>query len=218
VASTQDDAGQRAAYWAAPVVRAVPLAGLALWITFTSNHSASFGLLAFGIFGIVGGLVLGLISWFRITPSRARPFFVAQAAVTVVAGVISLSFRGGGVPWLFFVLTLFAAISGLLELYSGVRTRKRYVASTDWITVGGLTVLAAIVFLVIPPGYSQTFHDPDGVTRVLDSAVVAVGILGAYAAIAAVFLLIAGFSAKWGTQSTAEDETAAASAEGETRA
>jgi uncharacterized membrane protein HdeD (DUF308 family) len=212
VASTQD-AEQRAAYWPFAVVRAIPLAGLALWITFTSNHSAGFGLLAFGVFGIVGGLIVGGAAWFRLRSSRARPFFLAQAAVSVVAGVLALVFRGGGVPWVFFLFTFFAAATGILELFSGLRTRRRYVASTDWLVVGGLTVLAAIVFLVIPPQFSQSFKDPDGVTRVLDSAVIAVGILGAYGAIAAVYLLIAGLSAKWGTQ-----PTVGASAEGETSA
>jgi hypothetical protein len=52
----------------------------------------------------------------------------------------------------------------------------------------------------VPPGFSQSFKDPDGVTRVLDSSVIVVGILGLYAGIAAVFLVIAGLSAKWGTQ------------------
>ena len=200
MASTQDNAQQRAAYWPVAVIRAIPLAGAALWITFTSNHSAAFGLLVFGIFGLVSGVTVGLLAWFRLDNSRVRPFFIAQGAVSLVAGLIALLFRQGGTPYLFFIITLFAAITGFLELYSGLRTRKRWVASTDWISVGGFTVVAALVFLVIPPGFSQSFKDPDGVTRVLDSAVVAVGVFGAYAAIVAVFLLIAGLSAKWGTQ------------------
>ena len=200
MASTQDNAEQRAAYWPVAVIRAIPLAGAALWITFTSNHSAAFGLLVFGLFGVVSGIVLGLLAWFRLAGSRVRPFFIAQGAVSLLAGIIALLFRQGGTPYLFFIVTLFAAITGFLELYSGLRTRRRWVASTDWIGVGAFTVVAAIVFLLIPPGFSQSFKDPDGVTRVLDSAVVAVGVFGAYAAIVAVFLLIAGLSAKWGTQ------------------
>ncbi|MES2169928.1 MAG: hypothetical protein V4479_04310, partial [Actinomycetota bacterium] len=69
-----------------------------------------------------------------------------------------------------------------------------------WMTVGGLTVILAIAFLLVPPGFSQAFKDPDGVTRVLDSSVIVVGILGLYAGICAVFLVIAGLSARWGTQ------------------
>jgi len=66
--------------------------------------------------------------------------------------------------------------------------------------VGGLTVLAALAFVLIPPDYRQTYAGPDHVKRVLDASVVAVGALGAWAAITSVFLVIAGLSAKWGTQ------------------
>ncbi len=200
MAPKDDGAAQRSDYWLFAVVRAVPLAAVALWITFTANHSASFGLLAFGLFGVVGGLVLGVLAYFRLRLSRVRPFFLAQAIVTIAAGGIALAFPTGGTPYLFFVLTLFAAITGLLELFSGLRSRGRFVAARDWMTVGGFTIIAALVFLLIPPGFSQSFKDPDGVVRVLDSAVVAVGVLGAYAAIVTVYLLIAGLSAKWDTQ------------------
>lgn len=195
-----DDAAQRAAYWPVPVARAVPAAAFALAITFSADHSARFGLVAFGCFGIVAGVVLGTVSWRRLAASRARSFFVAQAIVTAVIGILALLANTSGVRYLFLLVTVFAVITGALELYSGARSRRRYVVAGDWVAVGAFTVILAIVFLVIPPGYTHTYHDPDGVTRVLDSAVVAIGLLGAYSAIVAVYLLIAGFSAKWGTQ------------------
>ena len=198
--SAEDEAGQRAAYWLFAVVRAVPLAALAIVIAFTSNHAPSFGLLAFGVFGIVAGLALAALTWFRLGSSGVRPFFIAQAAVTLAFGVLALVFRSGGVAYVFVLFTAFAIITGFLELASGIRARGRFVASRDWMTIGGLTVIVAIAFLLVPPGFSQSFKDPDGVTRVLDSSVIVVGILGLYAGIAAVFLVIAGLSAKWGTQ------------------
>ncbi len=210
MAPTYDDTEQRAAYWPVAVGRAIPLAILAVLIAFTSNHSPAVGLLLFGVFAIVTGVATGLLTWFRLRATGARPFLLAQAVVIVLAGVIALVFMTGGLPFVFFVFTFFAVLSGVLELYAGLRTRKRHVASRDWMTLGGITVLAGVVFLVIPPDFSQSFKDPDGVTRVLDSSVIVVGILGLYAAIAAVFLLIAGFSAKWGTSSAV-----AAPAEGE---
>jgi hypothetical protein len=69
--------------------------------------------------------------------------------------------------------------------------------------VGALTVLAALAFLLIPLDYRQNYSGPDHVKRVLDASVVAVGALGAWAAITTVFLVIAGLSAKWGTQAVA---------------
>jgi uncharacterized membrane protein HdeD (DUF308 family) len=208
VAPNLDGASQRSAYWLFAVVRALPVAAVALWITFTANHSATFGLLAFGLFGVVGGVVLGVLAFFRLRLSRVRSFFLAQAIVTIVAGGIALAIPTGGTPYLFFVLTLFAAITGLLELFSGVRSRGRFVAARDWMAVGAFTIIAAIVFLLIPPGFTQSFKDPDGVVRVLDSAVIAVGVLGAYAAIVTVYLLIAGLSAKWDTQAAPAHQSA----------
>ncbi|MDQ1597277.1 MAG: hypothetical protein QOI70_701, partial [Microbacteriaceae bacterium] len=130
----------------------------------------------------------------------------------------ALSFNGGGVRLFFLLVTSFAAITGFLEIYSGIRTRRRFVGSVDWIAVGVFTAVAAVVFLLVPPAYTQTYKGPDGVVRVLDAAVVSVGLLGAYAAIVAVYLLIAGFSAKWGTQATPGIAAPPSSPESETTA
>lgn len=202
------DAAQRAAYWPMPIARAVPAAGLALVITFSADHSARFGLITFGIFGIIAGLVLGAVAWLRLAGSRVRPYFLTQAAVTLVAGISALLVSSGHsssseVRFLFLIVTIFLAVTGFLELYSGVRSRRRFVASGDWVGVGALTVIAALAFVLIPPDYRQNYSGPDHVKRVLDASVVAVGALGAWAAVTTVFLVIAGLSAKWGTQASA---------------
>jgi len=222
------DAVQRAAYWPMPIARAVPAAALALVITFSADHSARFGLLTFGLYGIIAGLVLGAVAWLRLADSRVRPYFLTQAAVTLVAGVGALLVSGGHsssseVRFLFLIVTIFLAVTGFLELYSGARSRRRFVASGDWIGVGVLTVIAALAFVLIPPDYRQNYSGPDHVKRVLDSSVVAVGALGAWAAVSTVFLVIAGLSAKWGTQARAassspESTSTAPQAESENRA
>jgi uncharacterized membrane protein HdeD (DUF308 family) len=199
---------QRAAYWPVPIVRAILAAALAIVITFSADHSARFGLIVFGVFGIVAGLIVAATALLRLGESGVRAFFIAQGAVTAVAGALSLLVNGGGVQYLFLILTVFAAITGFLELYSGLRSRRRFVASGDWVTAGAFTAVVAVVFVLIPPGFSQRFTGPDGVARVLDSSVVVVGVLGAYAAILAVYLLIAGLSAKWGTQSASAEQQA----------
>lgn len=198
---------QRAAYWPVPVVRAIPAAILAVLITFSADHSAAFGLLAFGGFAVLSGIAIATLAWLRLAGSGVRAYLVAQGSVSIVLGVIAITFQGG-VPLFFLVVSAWAALTGALELYSGFRTRRRHVASVDWLTVGGITAVAAIVFVLIPPEFAQEFTGPDGVARVLDSSVVAVGSLGAYAAIIAVYLVIAGLSAKWGTeksQASADD-------------
>jgi hypothetical protein len=181
VASTPDDSAQRAAYWPMPIARAIPAAACALVITFSADHSARFGLITFGSFGVVAGLVLAAMAWARLAGSSVRSFFLAQAGVTIAAGVAALALNGGGVRYLFLIVTIFAALTGFLELYSGLRTRRRFVASGDWLVVGTLTAITALAFVLIPPEYTQTYSGPDHIL--------------------AVYLVIAGLSAKWGTQS-----------------
>lgn len=198
---TPHDAEQRAAYWPVPIARAIPAAALALAVTFSADHSARFGLVVFGCFGVLAGIVLGVASWRRLRTSGVLPHFLAQAVVTTLAGILALIARDGGTSDLLLILTVFAAITGVLELYSGLRSRRRFVAAGDWIAVGAFTAVAAVALVLIPSGYAQPFTGPDHVARVLDASVVAVGLLGAYAAIVTVYLVIAGLSAKWGPQS-----------------
>jgi hypothetical protein len=205
LAAAGEDATQRAAYWPMPIARAVPTAALALVITFSADHSARFGLIVFGVFGIAAGIVLAVAAWLRLAGSRVRAYLLIQAVVTLAAGLAALLLASGHsssseVRFLFLVFTIFAAVTGFLELYSGVRSRRRFVASGDWVVMGAITVAAALVFMLIPPDYRQNYTGPDQVKRVLDASVVVVGVLGAWAAIATLFLVIAGLSAKWGTQ------------------
>jgi uncharacterized membrane protein HdeD (DUF308 family) len=80
-------------------------------------------------------------------------------------------------------VSVWAALTGFCELYCGIRTRTQSAAARDWLLVGGLTAVLAIVFLLIPA-----------------DAVLAVGLFGAYAVIVGVYLGIGAFSLKWGTQ------------------
>lgn len=194
-----DDPAQRATYWRLPLVRAVPAAVLALVITFSADHSAQFGLTSFGLFAIFSGAMTAGVAVRAIAGSGARPYVIAQGIVSAVIGGAALGVRDGGVATFFLVVTVWAALTGALELYSGLRSRRRHVASVDWLTVGAITAIAAVVFVLVPPDLSEQFIGEQGVSGTLDSAVIAVGLLGAYAAIIAVYLAVAGFSAKWGT-------------------
>lgn len=195
-----DEAVQRANYWPFAVARAVPLLAAGLIVTFSADHSASFGLTVFGGFALVNGVVVSVLARRRLISTGVQGLLISAGVISVVLGVVALVLRGDGVSALLLVLSGWAALTGALELYAGLRCRGRHVASGDFLTVGGLTALAAVVFVLIPPEYSQRFVGPDNVRRVLDAAVVAVGLLGAFAVILAVFLTVAGLSAKWGTQ------------------
>jgi uncharacterized membrane protein HdeD (DUF308 family) len=204
VSDSVADAHQRARYWPIPILRAVPAAVVALVITFSSNHAAGYGLLLFGAFAIVEGAVLGIGSATRLPDDgRSRRTALVQAVITVVAGVVAVAGNGFGLPAFIAVVVAFAVLTGALELTQGIRARGRSPFARDWTTIGGLTLLLAIAFLVTPPDYSQQHGGIEKVPGTLDASVVLVGLLGAYLAITAVFHVIAGLSHKWGTAAPA---------------
>jgi uncharacterized membrane protein HdeD (DUF308 family) len=186
-----------AAYWYVPLCRALPAAMLAIVITFSADHSPELGLLTFGIFAVLTGLAVGALSLRTIERGVERSTFLAHGVLTLVAGAVALLVPEAGLGVFLVLVTSWAALTGFLELYAGFRARGRHGASRDWIFVGALTVLLAIVVLLVPPGFREQFTGPDGVDRVLSASVIVVGILGAYGAITAVYLIIGGLSLKW---------------------
>jgi uncharacterized membrane protein YhaH (DUF805 family) len=190
----------RSRYWLVPLLRAGVAAVAAAVITFSQDHSAALGLTVFGAFAIVTALAI-LAGSGALTGDRvARLTFVAQAAITLAAGVTALALAASaGLPAFFAIVLIWALLTGALELYSGFRLRGRSPLARDWTTIGLATVLLAVAFLLVPQGLDQQFTGPDGIERSLTASIVVVGIFGAYAAIVAVLLVIGGFSLKWGT-------------------
>lgn len=164
-------------YWTVPVARAIVAVVPAAVITFNADHSAEFGLVVFGAFALVSGLVTGLLSWKTVTDPRDRTIFAVQGAVGVLAGALALALSGGGLGFFLYIVSVWAAVTGVLELYTGIRVRGRGQVTRDWLLVGALTAVLAVVFLLLPP-----------------NAVVAVGLFGAYLVIIGVYLVIAGVS------------------------
>ena len=193
-----------ARYWLIPLVRAVIALGVAVAITFSADHSAPVGFLAFGAFALLSGLAIALLAARVTRPSVERSFSIAQGAVGVAVGVASFALTTSGTAVLLFIVSAWAAITGFFELYLGIRSRGRLAQSRDWVFVGALTAVFAVVVLLIPSGFEQAFTGPDEVERVLTASVVLVGIIGAYAAIVGVYLAIAGLSLKWAARPSSE--------------
>ena len=147
--------------WIVPLLRALPAVALAVVITFSADHSAPLGLLTFGISGLLAGAVIAAASW-RSAPGLLRTLGVVQGALTVVAGVATLAVVGGGLPYLVFVVSGWAVVTGFIELYVGIRTRGVSPTARDQIFVGALTVVLAAAVLLVPPGFVQSFTGPDG--------------------------------------------------------
>ncbi len=178
------------------LLRALFAAIAAAMITFSSDHSAPVGLSVFSGFVFVTALVQVLAAWL-VLPEGSRWSSVLLAALGVVAGMTS------GIPaWrsddLFFVVvSVWALLSGGIELLAGFRARRSAdPLARDAITVGAFGILLGIALLLIPAGFIQEYTIDKAGTFLLSGIILGVGMFGGYAAIVAVFLGIAGLTPK----------------------
>jgi uncharacterized membrane protein HdeD (DUF308 family) len=177
--------------WSLPIARAVPAAAVALVITFSADHSARLGLLALGSFALVTGVVLVVGA---LRGAYPRTPFAVQGGLLVVGGALALALSQSGVPALIVLTAVLFGATGVIEVIAGVRARDA--AARDYIFVGGLSVVLAVAVLLVPTDLVDVISIPDIEVPPLTASIVVVGLLGAYAAIAAVYLVIAGLSLK----------------------
>ena len=203
MSSPDDHTLHAARYWPWVLLRALPAAAVAVFITFSADHSTVLGFIMFGVLALASGIVVALGAVLALEAGVVRWCFLAQGAIGVVAGIVGLAFSGAGIGFLIFLLSGYAALTGFLELYSGLRSRGRLDSARDWLFAGGFTVLFAVAVLLVPADYSQPFTGPDEVERALTASIVLVGLLGAYGAILGVYLVIAGLSLKWANRTVA---------------
>ena len=180
--------------WGLTAARAAVSLVLGLVITFTGGHTATFGLIVFGVYAVLSGLLMLAATFAPRAVTEARTAFRAHGIVTVVAGVAALAVPEGGIAYLVWVLSGWAIITGALELVSGLRSRGRAVAWADWIAVGALTVVLGIVTLVIPPDISQSFEGEKNVTGLVTSPIIIVGLLSGWAIVTGVLQAISAAS------------------------
>jgi uncharacterized membrane protein HdeD (DUF308 family) len=186
----------RPAPWVVPALRAVVALIVGFAITFTPAHSAAFGLVAFGAFAIVEGALIGVGALGDRTERRGRGLFLVQGVITVAAGIAAVALPDGGVHYFAWIVSAWAILTGGLELVSGIRARGRLGAARDWMILGGLTLLLAVGFLLVPPDYTQALGGIEKVQGELTASVVLVGMFGAWAIVAGVLLGIAAVSAR----------------------
>jgi uncharacterized membrane protein HdeD (DUF308 family) len=167
-------------YWTVPVGRALIALVPAVVITFNRDHSADLGLLVFGAFALASGLLLVLTGPRTLTVATDRSLFLIQGIVSLVAGGVALGFHSGGHGFFLFLVSVWGAVTGFLEIYAGIRIRKRALPAKDWLFTGIGAAVLALLFLLLPP-----------------NPVVSVGLFGAYLVFLVVFLPIAGLSLKW---------------------
>lgn len=195
------------AAWVVPALRALVALIVGFAITFTPAHSASFGLIAFGLFAVADGAVVGAGALRDRAERRARGLFVTQGIVTVIAGVAALVLPDGGVHYFVWVVSAWAVVTGALELVSGIRAHGRVAAARDWMILGALTLILAVAFLAVPPDYNQPLGGLEQIKGELTASVVLVGMFGAWAILAGVLLGISAVPTRNRLAASAQTET-----------
>jgi uncharacterized membrane protein HdeD (DUF308 family) len=196
--------------WILSAGRALLALALGLVITFTTGHTAEFGLLVFGVFAVASGLWLAAGSFGPKSEPIARTAFRAQSIIGVAAGIAALALPGGGMGYLIWILSGWAIVTGALELVSGIRARRLLAGWTDWVTVGAATLLLGAVVLIVPPDIADRFSGDKGVEGMLTSPIIVVGVLGGWAIVTGVLLAIAAASPKRTRIGTSADAAASA--------
>jgi len=178
--------------WLAPLARALPALVLGLLVTFSQDHSALLGLIAFGVFAVVTAAVL-IASAVR-ADAALRGSVLLQGIFTAIAGAAALVLPGGGVGYLVYVVSGWAIVAGAIETVNGIRFRKVRAAGRDWLLTGVLTLLLGLAYLLVPQGLAESYgfeEKGQEVSGVITADIVLVGILGAWAVIVGVQLAIA---------------------------
>jgi hypothetical protein len=198
------------------LARAAFAAIAAVMITFSPDHSAVVGLAVFSGFAIATGLVHLLAVWL-VHPAGLRWPSVLLGIVTLAAGMIGGVGPVRTVTGFFVIVIAWALVSGVIEAVSGILALRGPRAAAagqvapwsdgtpasvlprsdarDAVVIGALGVVLAIAMLCVQPGYALQYSIEEAhETFTLTGIIIAVGIFGGYAAIAAVYLGIAGFS------------------------
>jgi len=179
---SHEDARLGARHWPIPLSRAIVAGVAAVAVTFSPDHSSGFGLFVFSGFGLATGLASVLAS---LRTGSGRSFTglrVTQGALSAAFGAISLiaAIGGAGAAWLVGIVALWCVATGVTELVAGLRQEGRGQMSRDHVVVAVFTFLLGAAYLI-------GRNDP----------VFLVGAFGAYAAIVAVYLVIAALSMRW---------------------
>jgi hypothetical protein len=196
------------------LARAAFAALAALMITFSPDHSAAIGMSVFSGWAIATGIVFLVSIWLVYRAGRRWPS-VVLGILTMVAGMV------GGVASLrttvmFFVVVIaWALLTGTVVTLAGARARRALRRSDDVqargeardaLTVGIITILLGLALLFVPTQFALDYYIKDaGRSFTLTGITIGVGIYGAYAAIVAVYLAIAGFSPRKSLPVTPEE-------------
>jgi uncharacterized membrane protein HdeD (DUF308 family) len=184
------------------VALAVPAIAAATVTTFSSGHSAEFGLIVLGGFALLTAAAAA-IGASLVPRGRERSASLLKVVVGVLAAVavVLLLLLVGPEPVarataLSLTLAVTFILFGVIDLTTGLRVRRTDRFGRDWLTLGVIELVAALAMMIVPPTFFQAFSFTEKSGEIVSGAVTSstmiVGLFGATGAIIGVFLVIAG--------------------------
>lgn len=192
--------------WVAMLARALPAVVIALIITFSQESSVEFGFVAFGVFALVSGMLIGFEAiGVRGHPVRGLTFArsivsVLAGGAALVSGVVTHVATTSSFIW---HLAAWAFVTGAIELVSAWLSRRFPLFSRELLISGALTVLLGALVAIVPPELNESYGGVEHVEGALTAIMQITGFFGAYLAILAVVLIIEGITLRGITRRSA---------------
>ncbi|MEU3017127.1 MULTISPECIES: HdeD family acid-resistance protein [unclassified Nocardiopsis] len=193
-ALTGDILGDLSRHWWVLVVRGAVAVIFGLLALAWPGESLLALAIIFGLFALVDGVALAFTAY-RAAPGTRMPLGV-QAGVSIVLGLLALTWPLAAVLAIVFLIGAWAIVTGVAEIVTAVRLRAQ--VSSEWllIFVGALSVIFGLMVWFWP----------------LVSAAAIMLVVGVYAIVFGVVMAVAGFQLRGATRgalSTTEQDTVA---------
>jgi uncharacterized membrane protein HdeD (DUF308 family) len=166
--------------WWVPVLRGVFLLIMGGFMLANPLWSVTALVWIFGVFAIIDGVV-ALIEWFTQRKETGAGWWLLTGIVSLVIGLVAVIFTNGTAKFIFWVIAIWVLLVGILQIIASI---VRYRAKDDawtWLLASGLVSFLIGLLLITHP---QT------------SVKVVVVILGLFAFVAGVLLVVGGFAAR----------------------
>ena len=189
--------------------RGLVAVALGLVITFSPDHSAGFGLIAFGVYAVAAGAIqLAALRGRRPDRHDGRGLTIVQAVATLVAGIAALAIPVAAPAVFVAIVSAWALLVGGVDLTLAVRLRRSGGSARDAVVLGVLALALAV--LVVPPDYLQPWEVADRTGAIeasgaVTASIMVVGLLGAWAVIQGLLLVISAIPAARAEAETTEE-------------
>ncbi|WP_426593646.1 HdeD family acid-resistance protein [Cellulomonas sp. McL0617] len=166
--------------WWVPVLRGVFLLVMGGFMLANPLWSVTALVWIFGIFAIIDGVV-ALAEWFTQRKESGAGWWLLSGLVSLVIGLVAVIFTNGTAKFIFWMIAIWVLLVGILQIIGSIVRFRAKDAAWMWLLASGLVSFLIGLLLITHP---QT------------SVKVVVVVLGLFAFVAGVLLVVGGFAAK----------------------